>query len=584
MGWARACTGGLAVVLMLMVALVTVTADEQAAPHFARRGYFSGRSGNVMVLPATMPRAQPSVFVVEHYHQRHGVEAIDDSNIANYVSHVFQTAPPSNEKVLLTIDRSAFPALSLFRAPAANVFAVVEGVDRADLEKYPTLALLVNQKQVQVHPTYYHRDSLSSLETALSSVTPSKHGITGRSWINHAGLESMAFSDPGSGSHAESLFDSLAMTTPGAFLVSMSADEQFASAMGLRVPPHMHKALNMGFYWNSKHQTFDLLDGSRLSEDDLMSNRACILTFFERGEKDSLFDLSEVSFAFDEANMRLTVAAPRSQIQEVPFDFTSEEDFLFFAEIHFLELLLSKMGEGRYAAYVLDGIPDSYAFAFSGVNSIRSKYGRDSLQYHAAIFLLDSALSKFLSQIDEIYAGHLSHQVLFLHAPPVTPTYATGEVLEILDDVLPSAGDVRAYLPDIFLESDLSAAEQRESVEEANTFLAEYSLAAYWFGSLHVQTQDLILGERSPRWTIGGLFGGKGDDGTKYCYTVEQVNLFQITFWTSIALILLTMSASCVMCMVFPEKNNELLYRQTALRRETDTIQSENGEYDFKPL
>jgi hypothetical protein len=31
-----------------------------------------------------------------------------------------------------------------------------------------------------------------------------------------------------------------------------------------------------------------------------------------------------------------------------------------------------------------------------------------------------------------------------------------------------------------------------------------------------------------------------------------------------------------------PEKNNELLYLQTALDRETDTIPG--GEYDFKPM
>ncbi len=65
-------------------------------------------------------------------------------------------------------------------------------------------------------------------------------------------------------------------------------------------------------------------------------------------------------------------------------------------------------------------------------------------------------------------------------------------------------------------------------------------------------------------------------------YPLLQVNIFQICLWTGVALVIISCGGCCAMCALNPEKNNELLYLQTALGRETDTIPG--GDYDFKPM
>jgi len=89
-----------------------------------------------------------------------------------------------------------------------------------------------------------------------------------------------------------------------------------------------------------------------------------------------------------------------------------------------------------------------------------------------------------------------------------------------------------------------------------------------------------VIAERSWTWSLRSWFGfHKKKEET---YTLQQVTIFQVTFWTGLVLILTACGGCFAMCALNPEKNNELLYRQTALGRETDTIPG--GDYDFKPM
>ena len=521
---------------VVIVLSLTVLSLANNIPEFVKRGHFAGRSGNVVVSPQALASDKsPSVLVVDQYRQHHtfstAEDTIQDINIANLVSHIFQTAPPSNEGNLLEIDRSAFPVVSLFHPPAANAFVIVEGVDYDILDRYPTLSLLKGKKQVEIVPTYYHKDTLSSAETIVTSSPPSVHGITGSSWINYAGLESMAFYDGGSESHAESFFDSLSMTSPNSLMVSMSSDYQLASVLGVRVPDYVQKANHATYFWNSQHQTFDVKQGARFANKDLKSNRACILNSFQ-DSANFLFNYENIIFKFDEKVMQLHVSSISSHMNDVVYDMNAEEDFIIFAELHFLETLLNAMKGEDHAALLKDSAPDAFNLGFAGLNSLKEKYGAESPQFIAALHLLDSALSAFFDSMNSLYFEKLSHQVVFLRTPPAVPYYLTESLLSELENSVVSAGDLTSYLPEIYLENTNGNEQDEISLlSSLNEFLQIHELSAYWFGNLQVQSQDLVLGENAPRrWSIKVIFGGKRKPDSEKCYTLDEVSFAY--FWT----------------------------------------------------
>uniref|UniRef100_A0A7S4PJ60 Uncharacterized protein n=1 Tax=Paramoeba aestuarina TaxID=180227 RepID=A0A7S4PJ60_9EUKA len=302
-------------------------------PTYVRRGHFEGRSGNVVIAPSDRTSPSQGVMLLEN-HFRHSAkdEFINDVNVPNLITHLFQTPPPSNEKDLFSIDRTSFPVLSLFNAPVANVFIAVEDVDASILEKYPALSLLQNRKQLQVVSTFLSHDSLADIETMITGVPPSQHGIVGKSWLSTEGTEATAFSDSGSGSRADSMFDVLALTSPESLIVSMSSDHRVASAVGVRASTQKDAPNVLSYTWNSLHQTFDSVQSGRKLP--LRSSRADILSALENN--DNAFQFDGVTLQMDAKNMQLFVSARSTFLQNsVAFDLNSEEDFRIFVELFF---------------------------------------------------------------------------------------------------------------------------------------------------------------------------------------------------------------------------------------------------------
>lgn len=569
---------------------------SSAIPEQIQRGHFEGRSGNVVL---SLMDPSPSILLMEQSHH-HFDEAIEDVNVANLVAHVFQSVPPSNEVSPLSIDRRSFPVLSLFSAPAANLFITIEDIEKDTLEKFPTLSLLRGRHQIEILPTFQSRDSLSSLETLVTGCPPSHHGIVGRSWLGTSGTESSAFKDAGTGSHADSLFDAFSMTSSGSLVFSMASDYQMASSLGVR-PQSRNTLPNVrSFYWNSKHQNFDSLH--RRSDSSFQSSRADILHSFQ---DKNLYNYEGIEITFDSKNMQLSVSVPSSNVASVHFDLNSEQDFRIFVEVFFIEKSIRLLSEEPLSRFVHDEIPDSFAFAFSGIKSIHDKYGVDSPQYVAALHLLDHAIFDLTNALSSIYGGRLSNQIVCLKVPQNTPILSDSLLVQF-DELLPSVGDLVNYLPDIYMGNDLTSGEERALVAQMNAVLSENGVVAYWFGRQDLHAQDNVLsGKRkqnerheevadlymnvrgyldSPEdfgWNVRSWFGfPKKDRSTTY--TLNQVNIFQICVWTGLVLIIVACGGCCAMCALNPEKNNELLYLQTALGRETDTIPG--GEYDFKPM
>jgi len=571
-----------------------VVLSSSSIPDYIRRGHFEGRSGNVVL---SLKDSSPSILLMEQSHH-HFDETIEDVNVVNLVAHVFQSVPPSNEDSPRNIDRSSFPVLSLFNAPAANLFITIEDIGKETLEKYPSLYLLRNRHQIEILPTYQSRDALSSLETLLTGVTPSQHGIVGRSWLGTSGTESTAFKDAGTGSHADSLFDVFAMTSSDSLIFSMASDAQMASSIGVR-PKSRNSLPNVQtIYWNSKHQTFDSLN--HRYDNNFQASRADILhSFRDKG----FYNYEGIELVLDSKNMQLSVSVD-SSVSSVPFDLNSEQDFRIFVETFFIGKTLRSLQLEPLSQYIDDEIPDSFAFAFAGMKSIHDKYGVDSPQFVASLHLLDRAVFELNRAISSLYGGRVSSQIICLKVPQNTPMISES-LLHQFDEILPSVGDLVNYLPDIYMGNALTTGEERALVAQMNSLLSD-EVVAYWFGRQDLHAQDSFLsGKRQPNerhekvsdiymdvrgyldgpatfgWNVRSWFGFPKKDRS-ITYTLNEVNIFQICLWSGVALMIIACGGCCAMCALNPEKNNELLYLQTALGRETDTIPG--GDYDFKPM
>lgn len=557
---------------LLLLALFGLTFAKDI-PSYVRRGHFEGRSGNVVITPSGH-RSPAGVMLLDHFHSSKE-ESIDDVNVANLIAHLFQSPPPSNEKDLFSIDRSFFPTLSLFDAPAANVFIAVESVDASVLEKYPALSLLQKRKQMEVKSTFQIHNSLADIETLITGVPPAQHGIVGKTWLSAEGTESTAFSDSGSGSRADSLFDVLALTSPKSLMVSMSSDNSVAAAVGVRVPTHYDSPNVLSYTWNSYHQTFDSVTGKKLS---IKSSRADILSALE---SENAFQFEGITLRMDPNNMQLFVSARSTEVNSVAFDLNSEEDFRIFVELFFLAKVSNSLANDL-AGFVNDDHPDSFALAFHGISTIRAKYGVKSPQFSAALYLLDSAVSVFLQNIQTLYQKKATTQIVFI---PSKGALFSEAVLEQVNEIVPSVGGFKNFLPEIYMGDELSSVEEAGLVARLNHFLESHGFEAFWFGKQDLHAQDMFLvGDNYHHRRSNGAqsLQTRSEDGDDTTYTQSEVENFQIQLWTSFFLILITIGSCCSMCLLNPEKNNEILYRQTALGRETDTIPG--GEYDFQPM
>jgi hypothetical protein len=274
----------------------------------------------------------------------------------------------------------------------------------------------------------------------------------------------------------------------------------------------------------------------------------------------------------------------------------AEEDFRVFVELFFLHQAAHSLTQEPLVNYVKDDHPDAFAFAFDGLSTIRTKYGVESPQFSAALYILDSAVASFIEEVQSLYLKKAATQIVFV---PAKSAGLSEEALEQVDEVVPSVGGFKQFLPEIYLGNELSSTEEIDLVSQLNDFLESHGFHAYWFGSQDLHAQDMFLtgdhhrhkrsaGSASQKtevtefnWNVYKWFGFRFN-WTGIDYTQKEVEMYQIEFWTTFFLIIIAYGGCCSMCLLNPEKNNELLYRQTALGRETDTIPG--GEYDFQPM
>lgn len=142
------------------------------------------------------------------------------------------------------------------------------------------------------------------------------------------------------------------------------------------------------------------------------------------------------------------------ELQTASFDMSSPEDLHLLAELQMFHMALQdSYASSQDRQLASDSVPDLYAFSYSGVDGLVSKYGQGSPQFVAALRLMDASVPVFLNQLSLSYNKRIMSQVLLLGSSS-SPDVA--QLTELVQKVMPGMKVEQDLLPALYLKDRTS--------------------------------------------------------------------------------------------------------------------------------
>jgi len=156
-------------------------------------------------------------------------------------------------------------------------------------------------------------------------------------------------------------------------IISASSSFQMSAAVGVNSRNFFGNNFNL--YWNDRKNSFDNAQsennfGLNISREQIMNN-------------------VQTPLAFED----------------------SKEDFLFIAELAFLQNMVKQLENKHFSPLVGDKVPDLFSFSFSSLKSIKS---HNLGKFSAAVELLDKTLVEVVTKLGALYSGKISAEIVFL--------------------------------------------------------------------------------------------------------------------------------------------------------------------------
>jgi len=187
-------------------------------------------------------------------------------------------------------------------------------------------------------------------------------------------------------------------------------------------------------------------------------------------------------------------------------------------------------------------VPDFYSLGISSLQGLRSKYGVHSVEYRAALFVLDMALSQVVEYLEELYEGRLLAEVLSLPRQDYISLPNTRDIVDTTKTTLlfqlADKETLEKYYPVVYFNKEVMGMEREDACQQLGEALIEVGA--------EVQCLPEPASLRSMRADLGNSTG----DGT-----TKEVETFQIVLWSSILLVLITIAASSVMFTIDASKS-----------------------------
>jgi len=123
-------------------------------------------------------------------------------------------------------------------------------------------------------------------------------------------------------------------------------------------------------------------------------------------------DQDSMSYAADTNQITFNLA---SKNLNAVFNIYRTDVFLFFVELQGVRNMVNSLTiDPAMAAMSLDQVPDLFSFTFNSLKTLEGIYGRNSVEYKVAVYLLDEVLVQAINAFSTIYQQKMSVEIVFL--------------------------------------------------------------------------------------------------------------------------------------------------------------------------
>lgn len=472
----------------MLFVVATLVAGAVVNP--VEHAFFPGRSGDI-VLTGAERVADAAHLVLVGAGEAAGPSAMSETSIAPLVAHV--------AGALATAFPAPMPEVKpALLAPAEAVLLLtVEGLTLAEVEAaaYPKLAALVAQSHaVELEPSFMPRDRVSVAVSRVTGTTPADHGIATKAWLDAKTGEvvrAFAAGRDEAAARVAGLADVIGQSSQGrALLLSLSSDTQVAAAAGA----HPSLARGSAASWPAAVLSYD--SESRTTKPAQIGGALAAPTF---------------TVSFDDALAALRRVAPD---QLAALDTTSPAEAALVAELGAPLVVLGRVAaDAALAALLADGVADLVAIDLAAPAALKENA--------AAMRLVDAVVPEIIAQFTAAW-GQRARAGLVLTPPERLP--AVSAPPSLAGWTVLGAHVFRAASPS--REDDVTACERFGEAVEGS------AVTAHCFVQRHARR----LQEANATLPLG-----------EAQYTSDQLELFQVTLWSSILLGVALLVGSCAL-------------------------------------
>jgi hypothetical protein len=505
-------------------------------------GYFSGRSGNMILKPKNYKDPDSSIVFLDQTGNifRNLKSEISIYNIADLIGRSFGISPMHKDFTASDYIKSNF-----FSRPMANLLIELDSIGD-DLITDPNIGIKLNYLTslrygeingfpMNVVETSYPVNYLSLATSLISGRKPSQHGIVGKMWKDADGSIIRGYSSKDSWSQVPSLLDIIHETFHGkSLIVSLSGDEQSAKVNS--VNPRFRKSSNQDHiaYFRPNELDFKVSSGNVIIKNTLGELTARHIRFLFESTQDSILNLlrnhAGVDIVYNEGIISLHYTSKDGTRQEARFDPSLPEDMRLFSELQSSYSLVKVLRSPDVAPLIHDDSPDFFSISFKAINSLTEKYGQHSTQVIGALHLLDSTIPILFDRFSTLYPNRLLSEIVLLGSHHSTLSVENSQRKELIS--LFNRQDVFADLfPSLYIPREMD-----------RTFSSE--LERIGFEVFSLPSNAKLVSHAAP------VFVYFTEDAAPVYQSAQSGNVtsaeiakYQIALWTSVLLIFVTVFA-----------------------------------------
>jgi hypothetical protein len=320
----------------------------------------------------------------------------------------------------------------------------------------------------------------------MTGQTPSVHGIVNGNWLS-AGEYEVAYSET-AGAKILNFNDQMTQTFDGEpLIITASSNHQMTSAVGVNSRNFFGNNFNL--YWNDHRNAFE---GFRYGN-----------TFGLNISREQIMGNVETPLAFED----------------------SKEDFLFVAELAFLQNMVKQLENEHFSKHVADKVPDLFAFSFSALKDIKAH--ASASKFATAVEMLDNTIVEVAEKLSKLYSGKVSVEVVFMGT---TASQRLAKNAELKDRVYSLVKDEisRESLDSTFPALYLADSTQQQAV--CGRLRQELTYEVFCPDGMVFPPVDVFVNSLT-------------DDGNSTTPTYESATTFQTVLWMSIIMALFVLGA-----------------------------------------